>query len=713
MAVNYMEQMKKTKPTNQQRKGLTQQSEPTLLSNKPVTTMGKPIERQTQTNSLLQNKPVTTSSISPQNSVNKFQASAASTTSSPPKEGWGIGYGDSNVGGGFSSFGDSSALQTEIDRLNTVMANRKERGMGNGAQQTYYDKLIQSQKQNTISDNAPASGWGIGYADDNIGNGFKEFYDPMALQKEIERMNAVMKNRESLGLDSTKYQNYLDMITSYNKPYEEVDPDDYRSESATLDDLMEKYGFDYSRDYANRQAEAEAQARRNAIEEQKRLNESNKELNLQAIDNNLMSMAEGLDRNYFQQYMQQAQNQTNSGINSGIAADQNLRLQMARQAEMGDSYRDANLGRMQENQRYTNTSLGLEDELGLVNQEALAREDALYNERLNQAFGQIMDINNLNLSYDQMGLNAALQNRSENLNYNQFNRNLSQQKREFDFDKEQFRWDRVLDEAGLTGYYKGNPTFDREQWNYSNAWDKYMFNNVSATDQASLDWDRYQFGNVSATDAAQMAQNQSQFNAGMAWDRYTFENMSQAEKEEMALRLQEMQTAFAEGQTYSELSPELKAFIDNGGVLGNHSTASGLIPSDFLDGSGGGGTSDGSNYGNYWKTKKEFASSGASNSFMMNLNAAMKKGGFPSSWTKDMIELVGRESTWNPNAENSTSTASGYGQFLDSTERDYESKYGLSYSNPVNQLILTMHYVKDRYGNPTAALRFWDKNEWY
>lgn len=78
-----------------------------------------------------------------------------------------------------------------------------------------------------------------------------------------------------------------------------------------------------------------------------------------------------------------------------------------------------------------------------------------------------------------------------------------------------------------------------------------------------------------------------------------------------------------------------------------------------------------------------------------------------------MTEIVARESTWNPQAKNPNSTAHGYAQFLNSTRQNYEKKTGLSYDDPVNQLIMMAEYIKDRYGTPQAALDFWNKNNWY
>lgn len=117
-------------------------------------------------------------------------------------------------------------------------------------------------------------------------------------------------------------------------------------------------------------------------------------------------------------------------------------------------------------------------------------------------------------------------------------------------------------------------------------------------------------------------------------------------------------------------------------------------------------------YSNMWKTRKE---SGSSNyrSFTGHLNEAMSKG-VPRQWASAMAELVGRESTWNPNAKNSRSTAHGYAQFLNSTVKEYQRRYpNLKYSRPVDQLIMMYHYVKDRYGTPEKALQYWDKHNYY
>ena len=72
-------------------------------------------------------------------------------------------------------------------------------------------------------------------------------------------------------------------------------------------------------------------------------------------------------------------------------------------------------------------------------------------------------------------------------------------------------------------------------------------------------------------------------------------------------------------------------------------------------------------------------------------------------------ELVQRESSWNPNAQNPTSTAFGLFQFLDKTW----GKYGKKTSDPRAQAAAGLAYIRDRYGDPRSALSFHDRKGWY
>lgn len=72
--------------------------------------------------------------------------------------------------------------------------------------------------------------------------------------------------------------------------------------------------------------------------------------------------------------------------------------------------------------------------------------------------------------------------------------------------------------------------------------------------------------------------------------------------------------------------------------------------------------------------------------------------------------VIGRESGWNPNAQNPTSTAYGLGQFLDST---WASVGIPKTSDPRLQSEALMRYIAQRYGSPVAAQAFWGRSGWY
>lgn len=100
-------------------------------------------------------------------------------------------------------------------------------------------------------------------------------------------------------------------------------------------------------------------------------------------------------------------------------------------------------------------------------------------------------------------------------------------------------------------------------------------------------------------------------------------------------------------------------------------------------------------------------------SFQQHLATAAQMAGIPQGELQPLAQLVANESSWNPKAKNPRSSAHGYAQFLSSTRKAYEKKTGLSYDDPVNQLVMMYHYIKDRYGSAQKALQFWNKNKWY
>lgn len=121
----------------------------------------------------------------------------------------------------------------------------------------------------------------------------------------------------------------------------------------------------------------------------------------------------------------------------------------------------------------------------------------------------------------------------------------------------------------------------------------------------------------------------------------------------------------------------------------------------------------GSSYTNTWKTQNEALKSPGYQDYKNYLRQAVQMGAVPAEWVVGLTELIGRESNWNPSVKNKNSSAYGYGQFLSSTRSQYEKATGLSYDNPLHQIIMTAQYVKDRYGTPEKALQHWDSKGFY
>lgn len=75
-----------------------------------------------------------------------------------------------------------------------------------------------------------------------------------------------------------------------------------------------------------------------------------------------------------------------------------------------------------------------------------------------------------------------------------------------------------------------------------------------------------------------------------------------------------------------------------------------------------------------------------------------------------LVSMWNRESGWNPNAQNPTSTAYGIAQFLDSTW----ATVGFSKtSDPYAQIDAGIAYVNKAYGGACAAWTFWQANNYY
>lgn len=72
--------------------------------------------------------------------------------------------------------------------------------------------------------------------------------------------------------------------------------------------------------------------------------------------------------------------------------------------------------------------------------------------------------------------------------------------------------------------------------------------------------------------------------------------------------------------------------------------------------------------------------------------------------------IITRESSWDPLAQNPSSTAFGLFQFLDDT---WATVGATKTEDPEEQAIAGAAYMGQRYGDPAGAWDFWQKNNWY
>lgn len=258
-------------------------------------------------------------------------------------------------------------------------------------------------------------------------------------------------------------------------PWLQVNLNQYKMQQATMKDLQEKYGFDYSPEYANRIAESEAQAKRALYQSQ-----------LDTLDANLRNYQQQLDQNYFLKYMNQAQNQVNRGLNSGVAADQNVRLAMNKQNDL-----------LQYQQKDLAARSPIMAQMRALQDQQMTRAQSLYQDRLQQAFQNKMALDQQNLSYLQFLASQDQFNRSNAFDWYKFN-NLS------------------ADQAA--NYSLGERQLQEQirQFNTEQEWRQYTYAHMSAAEKAQFDLDRAKFGEEFAWE---------QYKTQQAWKIDSFNNI--------------------------------------------------------------------------------------------------------------------------------------------------------------------------------------------
>jgi SLT domain-containing protein len=90
----------------------------------------------------------------------------------------------------------------------------------------------------------------------------------------------------------------------------------------------------------------------------------------------------------------------------------------------------------------------------------------------------------------------------------------------------------------------------------------------------------------------------------------------------------------------------------------------------------------------------------------------LKLAGWSNQWPS-LDQLVSHESSWNPKAENPTSSASGLFQFLDSTSQAYGLGPHAANASVQNQIAAGLQYIRNRYHDPNGAWDFWQGHGYY
>ncbi|MGF7036062.1 murein DD-endopeptidase MepM/ murein hydrolase activator NlpD [Paenibacillus mucilaginosus] len=118
-------------------------------------------------------------------------------------------------------------------------------------------------------------------------------------------------------------------------------------------------------------------------------------------------------------------------------------------------------------------------------------------------------------------------------------------------------------------------------------------------------------------------------------------------------------------------------------------------------------------YTNYYKAERDRKGNPGAYQVAYNaLSQAITELKLPQEWLKPSLELVARESSFNPQAANPNSSARGYFQFLDATRRQFGG-LSLDWNSPIVQSKAGLMYVIKRYRTPEDALRHWDEHKWF
>lgn len=380
------------------------------------------------------------------------------------------------------------------------------------------------------------------------------------------------------------------------------------------------------------------------------------------------------DANNFQDFNKLQQQESNNGMgNSGIAANMYMQSQMAANQNYQKAYADSAQAKSDINNTY-DTAMSNSQIDGQKYQDS--RSDALVKQASDMATAQ-----------------AELQ-------------------------KNQTAQDQYLTSSTGMVYMNGKPLLDKSgkpisSMDYAKLSETVRHDYATENNTAQSNSNTYNLGmanvgvkqqQIQADLTKSLAQNKLDY-AKLDYNYAALGERTQQAQDQIKIASDNAQTAAdknkidALGKQYSSYSSQIQAYQKAGQkppkALVDNFNSIGAQLSNFNYSSGGGGSS-----------VKGTAS------FNSNLAKANQLG-VPSSANADLTWIAQHESGLDPNAKNPSSSAHGYAQFINSTQRQYEKETGMSYSDPVGQLYMMYRYTVERYGSPANAKAFWEKNHWY
>lgn len=509
--------------------------------------------------------------------------------------------------------------------------------------------------------------------------------------------------------------------------------------------------------YAQQFAQSQAQQQETSL--QNLLNQYQQQYNTSVgtIDNSTAQAKQALEDKYFQNYLAARDDMANRGLaGSGLANDQNTRMLLAKQQDLAGIYQDAATRQADAQGQFNNQADNVYQQMQQINPGLMA--DTKYQDLYQQAMQNQLQANSTaanflgnTFGYMFPSQNAAIQAQA-NMYDSQTKAQASMYNSQLKAATDMFKWTNASADEQIKAQTQAQQL----------GFDMYKFSNLSADQKATIAEKLYQFNNLSAKDQADLVNkaqqlgimqqnaNTSAYNAqtnrlnqqetvqrDLSTANYQIGQLQNGQLRDQASGLQTQLNAastqldnarsayFANAgnpdakaaydaaqQNYDRARSGLDTLLKLGGQTGLTTTYGNNAPNPTTDEFGNElGFNNGQGGGEYYKSQQDASSNPQAYQAATDaIQTALNKTGAPISWLQPMLEIAARESDFDPNNQNNSSTAYGMFQFLNGT---WDGTGYSKTSDPEQQSEAAIQYIKNRYGTASNALQTWDKQGWY